>query len=134
MTNTKNLQSRVLTLKQQISDMNDQWTDRQVQADQVFLKATQAEVRLTNLLDKNEDVLQKLLKIEQDYEDIKETMAQLQKASSIIIFGLKEDANPACDCRNALKPLQWVIPKYTRFYRKGQYDTGKPCPLVVRGL
>lgn len=101
-TNTKNLQSRVLALEQQVSDMNDHCTNRQVQADQVFLKGTQAEVRLTHLLDKNETVLQKLPNIEHDYKDLKETMAQLQKATSVIILGLEEDANPELDCRNAL--------------------------------
>jgi chromosome segregation ATPase len=91
---TVNLQSRVLAMEKQISDMNDQWTDKQVQADQVFMEVTQAEVRLNNLLTNNESALHKLPKIEQDYEDIKESMEQLQKATSIIIFGIKEELDP----------------------------------------
>lgn len=129
---TRTLKERLTAMEKNNEELKLKWTEKRVEADPMFLRASPAEATFSNFMDKNATALTTLADMRKNYEAMKESLAQFQKANSVIIFGINEETNPEADAKKAIRSaFMWTIPEYTRFTRRGQRNGDRPRPVIM---
>lgn len=129
--NVENI-TRLNTIEKREQDRADNEAAEKAENARMFVQASQSQAILSNMIQNNEVVLQRVTNMNKHYEEMKEIMARAQKANSLMIFGVPEVSSPETDGRKVIREsFAWVIPEYTRFSRRGRSDHGKIRPIVV---